>query len=136
MTIVTVTDSFDHPAEKIWPAVSDFGGLHKFFRSMPEYRVDGTGLGQDRHIPMGDGHVVERLTWLDEAAMAFSYTIVAGPIPFSRYVSTVKLTPQGDRCDIVWQGTFEPDGVSEEEATAMATGIYTGVIKGIKRSLA
>jgi hypothetical protein len=136
MTTVTVTDSFDHPADQVWPVVSDFGGIHQYMRGMEPAVVHGTGLGQDRSLAMPGGQIVERLTWLDDEAMAFSYTILSGPLPFARYVATVKLTPDGDRTGIEWQGTFEPDGVAEEEAAAMANGVYTGAIKGFKRHLA
>ena len=135
MTIVTVTDTFDHPAERVWPVVSDFGGIHKYMRGMEPATVEGTGLGQDRILAMPGGAVAERLTWLDNEAMAFSYTILSGPLPFARYVATVKLTPRGDQTDIEWQGNFEVDGVPEDEGVTMANGIYSGAIKGFKKSL-
>lgn len=136
MSTVTVNDTFDHPADKVWPIVSDFGGIHKYMRGLEMAEVRGSGLGQDRALVMGPDTIVERLTWLDPAAMAYSYTIVSGPLPFERYVSTVKLTADGDRTHIEWQGNFEPAGVSEEEASKMVNGIYTGGIKGFKKALA
>lgn len=135
MPIVTVTDTFDHPAEKVWPMVSDFGGIHKYMRGMAETKLEGSGLGADRIIAMGGGEVVERLTWLDDDACAFSYTIISSPLPVARYVATVQLTPEGDRCGIRWQGHFEADGVSEEDAVKLVNGIYTGGIKGFKKAL-
>lgn len=135
MTTVTVTDTFDHPADKVWPLLSDFGGIHKYMRGMPETQVAGSGIGQDRIIELPAGQVVERLTWLDDANYAFSYTILTAPLPFERYVATVKLTPRGDQCDIEWEGNFDVNGVPEEEGAAMARGIYTGGIKGYKKAL-
>ena len=116
--------------------VSDFGGIHKYMRGMdvpPEVR--GAGLGADRVIALPNGAVVERLTWLDPEAMAFSYTIIASPLPFDRYVATVKLSDQGDKTGIVWEGNFQADGMSEEDASTMANKIYTGAIKGFKKAL-
>lgn len=136
MTTVTVSDTFDHPADQVWPVVSDFGGIHKYMRGMEPAEVQGTGLGQDRILAMPAGPVAERLTWCDAEAKSFSYTILSGPLPFARYVATVKLTPRGDATDIVWEGNFEAVGVPEEEAVAMANGIYSGAIKGFKRFLA
>ncbi|MFN0026035.1 MAG: SRPBCC family protein [Acidimicrobiales bacterium] len=135
MTQVTVTDSFDHSAAAVWPVVSDFGGLHKYMRGMEPYPVVGSGIGQDRSLPMAGGEVVERLTWLDNDAMAFSYTIISGPLPFERYVATVKLSADGARTGIEWQGNFEPAGVTEEEASTLANKIYAGAIKGFKKAL-
>jgi hypothetical protein len=136
MTTVTVTDTFDHPADKVWPVVSDFGGIHKYMRGMEPAAVTGEGIGQDRVLAMPGGSVAERLTWLDHAATAFSYTILSGPLPFDRYVATVKLTPRGEQTDIEWQGNFEVVGVPEDEGMAMANGIYSGAIKGFKKFLA
>lgn len=136
MTTVTVTDSFDLPADKVWAAVSDFGGIHKYARGMDETRVEGSGLGMDRFIELPSGTIAERLTWCDEATRSLSYTILSGPLPVQRYVATVRLTPQGDGCSITWEGTFEPNGVSEEEARTLVTGIYTGAIKGYKKFVA
>ena len=136
MTKVTVTDTFDHLADKVWAAVSDFGGIDKYLRGFSEVKVEGSGLGMDRTLTLPDGQVVERLTWLDNDAMSFSYTIITAPLPFTRYVATVRLAPQGERCGITWEGNFEPNGVSEEEASKLANGVYTSAIKGYKRALA
>jgi uncharacterized protein YndB with AHSA1/START domain len=135
MTTVTVTDTFDAPAERVWPMISDFGGIEKYMRGIDSLRMEGEGLGADRVIGLAGGVVVERLTWLDPEALAYSYTIISGPIPVDRYVATVKLTPEGQRCAIEWTGHFEPDGVTLEEAQKFVRGIYTGGIKGYKKAL-
>ena len=135
MSRVTVTDTFDHPVDQVWPLVADFGGIHKYMKGMEPAEVTGEGIGQDRALAMPAGTVVERLTWLDEENHAFSYTILSGPLPFERYVATVKLRPQGDKTDIEWEGNFEVSGIPVEEGEAMANGIYRGAIKGFKRHL-
>ncbi len=38
-------------------------------------------------------------------------------------------------CRVDWRGTFEPDGVPEEQAQAMVRGIYTGGIAGVRKLL-
>ena len=136
MTTVTVTDTIDAPAAKVWPIVSDFGGLNKIMRGIDSWRTEGEGLGMDRFIGMGGGEVVERLTWLDPAAYSFSYSILSGPLPFTRYVATVRLSDNGATTGIVWEGNFTPTGASEEETTKLANGIYTSIIKSVKRAVA
>lgn len=136
MTTVTVQQRFDHPIEKVWPVVSDFGGIGKYGRGI-ECTAVGEGLGSDRSIVMGGATIVERLTWLDDEQHDLSYTILeAGPLPFDRYVASIRLTEDGDGTLAVWQGTFEPRGVSEEEASKIANGIYTGGLKGFAAYLA
>jgi NADPH2:quinone reductase len=136
MTTVTVNDVFDHPAEEVWAQISDFGNVHQALRGVDPARVEGTGLGQERIFPLPGGDVVERLTWCDPAAFELSYTIVTAPLPLARYVATVRLTPDGERCQIEWQGNFDPDGQTEDEAIDWATRTYRGMIKGYKALLA
>lgn len=136
MTTVTVTDTFDHPAADVWAAISDFGSVHRALRGVAPARVEGAGLGQDRIFPTPDGDIIERLTWWDPATMFHSYTIVASPLPLARYVATVRLTADGARTHVEWQGNFEPVGQSEDEAITWATKTYRGLIKGYKRVLA
>ena len=38
-------------------------------------------------------------------------------------------------CRVEWRGTFEPDGVEEEQAQGMVRGIYTGGIAGVRKLL-
>jgi hypothetical protein len=135
MVTVTVTDTFEHPVDAVWPVVSDFGGIHKYMRGLEEARVTGDGVGSERALAMAGGEVVERLTWLDHDHRSFSYTIITSPLPVDRYVAAVRLTPDGDRCHITWEGNFEADGVSDDEARTLVTGIYTGGIKGYKKAL-
>src|SRR5688572_16314588 len=134
MTTVTVQERFDQPIEKVWPVVSDFGGISKYFKGV-ECTADGTGVGSERNIAMGGGTVVERLTWPDDANHALSYTILSGPLPFARYVASISLTPDGNGTLATWEGTFEPAGVSEEEASKVANGIYSGGLKAYKAAV-
>ena len=138
MTTVTVNDTFDAPVERVWPLISDFGGLVGIVPGVEECRLEGSGLGADRVIPTrGGGQVVERLTWLDNASHAYSYTIVSGsPFPVVRYVATVKLAPAGERTDIEWQGNFNPDGVPEDKMVRLVQKLYAGMIQGYKDALA
>jgi len=136
MTTVTVTDTFDAPVEQVWPHVSAFGDIDKYLRNIDSLRVEGAGIGTDRCIGTPGGEIVERLTWLDDDAHQLSYTIVSGPIPVQRYVATVTLSPQGERCGIEWVGCFEPTGMSVEEAQNNFSGVYSAIIRGVKRALA
>ncbi|MPY94578.1 MAG: SRPBCC family protein [Acidimicrobiia bacterium] len=135
MTSVTVQQQFDQPVEQVWAVVSDFGGIATYMKGVESCTTEGQGIGQDRSIAMGGGTVVERLTWLDHDQHDLSYTILSGPLPFSRYVATVRLSPDGVGTLATWEGNFEPAGVSEEEASKLARGIYTGGLKGYKAHL-
>ena len=85
----------------------------------------------------GGGEIVERCEAYDPAGRSLSYSIVGkSPVPIRNYFSTVKVIEQGpNACRVDWQGTFEPDGVPEEQAQAMVRGIYTGGIAGVRKLL-
>lgn len=135
MTTLTVTDTFDAPIDRVWPMVSDFGGISKYMRGIDSCEVDGEGLGSDRIIGTAGGQIVERLTWLDNDRHSLSYTIVSSPLPLRRYVATIEISPEGERSNIAWTGHFEPEGVSLEDAKKLVESIYTGGIKGYKKAL-
>lgn len=66
--------------------------------------------------------VVERLE--DQGASHYSYTFVESPLPLNNYHSTIRVSPKGSGCVVDWQGSFEPAGISEEEAIALIGGVY------------
>jgi len=135
MTTVTVQERFDQPVQEVWPLVADFGGIGKYLKGV-ECTVEGDGIGSERSIAMGGATIVERLTWFDPADHSLSYTILdAGPLPFSRYVATIRLQAEGAGTLATWEGHFEPSGVPEEEAAKVAHGIYSGGLKGYKKAL-
>jgi carbon monoxide dehydrogenase subunit G len=136
MTTVTVTDIIAAPIDDVWALLADFGGIARIMRGMDDVQVVGEGLGQDRVISLGGGaRVVERLTWHDPDAYAFSYTIVEGAgLPMQRYVATVRLSSQDSGTHVHWQGHFVVDG-DEADAVKLVEGIYRGGIKGTRRAL-
>ena len=136
MASVTVKERIDHPVDAVWAVVSDFGGIAKYMRGMPPADVEGEGLGSERSLAMGDKTVVERCTWLDDDAHHLGYTVLEpGPLPVTRYVAAVRLSADGDGTLVDWSSSFEPAGVSEEEAVKMVEGIYRGGIKGYAKFL-
>ncbi len=136
MASVTVKERIDHPVDAVWAVVSDFGGIHKYMRGMAPAQCQGEGLGAERALAMGDQTVVERCTWLDDAAHHLGYTVLeAGPLPVDRYVAAVRLEADGDGTLVDWSSSFEPRGVSEEEAVKTIEGVYRGGIKGFAKFL-
>jgi hypothetical protein len=123
--------------DDVWALVSDFGGMVRAFGLAVE--LEGEGIGQTRAVRLGDGEpTIERLEARDDATRTLTYSIVAGPVPFATYESTMRLADAGDgRTTIDWTGTFEPAaGTTEEEAAGMVRGIYRGGIKGLQRHFA
>ena len=118
--------------EEVWKLVGDFGGLLVALGIPVE--LQGEGVGQTRTIAMGPGEpTVERLEERDETAKRVVYSIVSGALPLQDYVSTMQLSAiGGERTKLVWSSTFEPSGVTVDQAREIVTGIYKGGIGALQ----
>jgi hypothetical protein len=57
-------------------------------------------------------------------------------MPVRNYHATMKVVDLGGgRSRLEWSSTWEPDGVSEEQARAAVEGMYTGVLGVMKANL-
>jgi len=131
MAEVHESAEFGAGVEEVWELVGDFGGLVKALGAPVE--LSGEGIGQTRTIPMGAEPTVERLEERDEAAKRLVYSIVTSGLPVAQYVSTMQLSPADEgRTRLDWSSTFEPAGVSEEDAVKVVTRIYTGGIAALQ----
>ena len=139
MTEVKVSETIAAPAAKVWELLGDFGGVTKWGGSMLQScTVEGTGVGAVRTIGLPGGmSLQERCEALDAAGRSLTYSIIGkSPIPIRDYVSTCRVVESGpSECRVDWNGTFEPDGASEEQTQNMVRGIYTGGIAGVRKLL-
>lgn len=135
MTTVTVTETIQGDAGRVWSLLSDFAGI-QVGGPITSFETEGEGVGMVRTIGMGGGRIVERLDHHDAGDMAFAYSIINEDcvLPVSQYSARVKVTDQRDgSCRVDWTGTFEPKGVPEADAIQLVEGIYRG---GIARARA
>jgi hypothetical protein len=101
--------------------------------------VEGSGVGAIRTVGIPGGmSIQERCEGYDVAGRALTYSILPkGPFPLRNYVSTCRVVETGPAtCRVDWEGRFEPEGVSEEQAQGMVRGIYTGGIAAVRKLLA
>ena len=115
----------------------DFGGIKKFSTTIESCTVEGEGVGAVRTITMPGGlQLQERLESFDDAGRTLQYAIIGeNPLPFTDYLSTIRLSEDGDGTSVEWSSTFEPKGIPEEQAGKIIEGIYTGGIAGMKSAL-
>ena len=83
-------------------AIQDFKLITGGFQA--EYGEQSTGIA-------------EIITKSGTNEVTFSYAIIGdNPLPFTDYLSTVKIETAGDdACTIDWRGTFQPKGDDEDE---------------------
>jgi hypothetical protein len=136
MASVKISERVEASASDVWDLLRDFGGVTRYSRGIESCTVEGEGIGSVRTLTMGGGvQIAERLEAFDDAGRRLQYAIVSGPLPMEDYLSTVEVREDGDACVIDWSSTFDPKGVSEEQACGMVEGIYRGGIKGIQKTL-
>ncbi|KAK9683811.1 hypothetical protein RND81_10G166400 [Saponaria officinalis] len=108
--------------KQIWPLISDFCSLHKWFPHVKTcYLLDGVP-GQPGMIrycgstesPSEDIQwVTEKLLTMDTTKIGFSYEIVDNNVGFKTYVSTIRLESidgldGAGGCRIVWSFVADP----------------------------
>jgi hypothetical protein len=137
MASVKVTDRIAAGADRVWDLVRDFGGIQRFASGIESVSVQGEGPGAVRTITMPGGLALqERLEGLDEAARTLQYAIVGShPLPFDQYLATIRLSEDGDGCQIEWSSTFAPRAGAESQAAGIVEGIYRSGIAGMKKAL-
>ena len=126
------------PAERVWALLSDFGGLADLSPMIQSCTVEGEGVGAVRTLGMPGGATLqERLEGHDERQKTFSYSIIGNnPLPFTGYLSTVKVEPDGrDACLVDWRGRFTPKGDDEAGPARIVHGIYAGGLAAVGKKL-
>jgi len=138
MTEVKVSETIAAPAAKVWALLGDFGGIMKWGGTMLQScTVEGSGVGAVRTVGLGAVSIQERCEAYDAAGRSLTYSIIGkSPIPIKNYLSTCKVVEIGaNECRVDWNGRFDPDGATEEQAQGMVRGIYTGGIAGVRKVL-
>lgn len=117
---------------KVWVAIGDFCGIANWHPAVAKCE-----LSEDkkvRTLTTGDGaKLIEPLERWDDAGMTYTYRIQESPLPVDNYISTIKVTGSGDKSMIEWSSTFDPKGVSEDEATKVMSGLYQAGFEGLKK---
>ncbi len=136
MVEVSVSADFDVPEQRLWELVADFGNVDWIPGMAQNVRVEGSGPGMVRFIPMGEKEVHEKLESLDESQHQIEYTIPKNiPFPVSDYRATMKVDAAGAGSRLTWKCTCNPDGTSEAEAEQTVRGLYDMMIGWIRDHL-
>lgn len=123
----------DAEASAVWQEVGPFCAIADWYpgvESCTEEEIDG-----DLHrrlLTADGGEFLEKQLAHDDQAMSYSYAIMAGPLPVKDYEATFSVEESGDQTVIVWESTFEPDGVSGEEAVDIMSGVYDAGLEAVR----
>ena len=118
---------------RVWQVMGAFCSIsewHPVIARCEEQTVDGA---PHRRLTTQDGGVLlERLLDHDNDRMSYSYSIVESPLPVQGYRSTVSVADDGGKARVTWRSSFEPKGVSGEEAGKIVGGIYDAGLEALK----
>ena len=124
------------PAD-VWAAIGDWCSIaswHPVIAECEAYEEDGKTM---RKLTTGDGgEIIEEQTGMDGDAMSFSYAIIESPLPIADYASTMAVTENGDGATVTWSSSYSANGVSDDEALELMTGVYRAGLDELKGQLA
>lgn len=133
MAEVRRTASLNAPADEVWALVGEYNGLPEWLPGIAESVLEQDGKIRRLTLTENQGEVVELLEAHDPENRTYTYRITECGLPVRDYVSTMIVHDRGDRCELEWKSTFEPVGVSDEEACAIIQGIYDSGIESLKQ---
>lgn len=132
------------PVEKVWNAVKDFDGLHKWH---PVFSNDviksGTNnvVGAIRTLTIKDGPSFDEtlLAW-DAGKRRYTYNVIdPNPLPIKEYVSTMEvMTVRPGVSAIVWTSSYQNNSggkMKDEEVIAFLNGAYKAGLDQVKGTL-
>ena len=137
---------------KVWAAVKDFGGIHKWHPAVADTKLeqrketDSDAMFTYRILTLKDGgSITEKLREANDADMKLDYKMIEGTIPVSNYraVMQVKAGPGAGESTLTWTGRFynkantleAKPGEDNETAIAAIDGIYDAGLAGLKTML-
>ena len=139
-----VEASIDIPVspDEIWRLIGGFGSLPDWLSFMPTSEL--TEGGRVRRLANRDGEtLVERLVAFEDTARSYSYSysLLEAPFPVTDHLATLRVhqTDGGKGSRVQWFCRFEPNGVSDHEASQLIQviqGIFDDGLKSLAAKLA
>ena len=127
-------------ADKVWAVIGNFNGLPDWHPSVESSVLEAAAGGVGRRVTnvggsAGRRELTERLVSYDAAAREYSYTIIAGPAPFTDYVGRFRVVPRGaGPCALEFLGRFRAaPGKTDAEATERIKTFYQAGLANLPR---
>ena len=124
-------------ADDVWKVVGEFGGIANWHPAIAKSELSpgkpGDAVGSIRTCTLGDGaQLREEQTARSDAERSYTYSILESPMPVENYISTVKVTPDGDKARLDWSCTFDVPTEAETEMVGMMNGVYQAGVDAVK----
>jgi Polyketide cyclase / dehydrase and lipid transport len=121
--------------DAVWKVGGDVGNISEWVPAIETSHLDG----DIRHATFagGGGEATERIVERDDAARAYVYEYLSGPLALEEYRSRFAVQPHPEGAEVVWSSTFSAGSAEEEAGLAEAIGgIYRSALHSLKDRLA
>jgi uncharacterized protein YndB with AHSA1/START domain len=143
MPKVLVSTVINAPIERVWRTVADYNGLPSWMPGMKDSTIeDGkppNAVGAVRRLGMAGTKDVlrERLEVFDPENRRISYSVLEGPLPVKKILTSLHLRPITDSYGTLgeWSTQFETDPGKEAEGEQLMTRIFNAGFRALKRHL-
>lgn len=143
MKKVHVSTVINAPIERVWRTVSDFNGLPAWMPGMKDSMIeDGKGateIGAVRRLAMAgtSDRLRERLEELSLQDHRITYSVLEGPLPVKKIVTTMQLRPITDMYGTLgeWSSQFETEPGREEESAQFMLRVFGAGFRALKKHL-
>ncbi len=143
MPRVHVSTVINAPIERVWRTVSDFNGLAAWMPGMKDSVIEegkpATEIGAVRRLSMA-GMSDKLRECLDEFSpqdYRITYSVLEGPLPVKKVVTTMQLRPITDIYGTLgeWSSQFETQPGREDEGTLFMSRVFGAGFRALKRHL-
>jgi uncharacterized protein YndB with AHSA1/START domain len=143
MPKVLVSTVINAPIERVWRTASDFNGLPAWMPGMKDSVIeDGKPpnvVGSVRRLGMAGTKDVlrERLEVLDPKEFRITYSVLEGPLPVKKILTSMHLRPITDSYGTLgeWSTQFETEPGKEEEGEQFMTRVFGAGFRALKKHL-
>ena len=124
-----ITAVYSTSADELWSAVDFHQPSENIMPPIASSALSGKGVGATKINSLnGGGEVHLQLVYYSPEDRAFNYVIRTSPLPVANYVGQVRVESLGEnRAQLTWSGTYEPNGVTAEEADGILQGFLESI---------
>lgn len=130
------------PIQRVWDYIRDFNSLPKWFPGVTDSKIE-SGMRSDqvgciRNFGLDGGQrMQEQLLALSDHDYSCTYKMLAGPLPVSKYLATLRLLPvtDGNRTFAEFQVEFDCSREQETELKTFLGNTYEGAFEHLKQHL-
>ena len=132
MPKVSMSQNLNVSADQIWQMIGGFNALPDWHPSVEKSEL--AEEGQTRTLSLaGGGTITEKLVSLDDNSKTYSYSIIDSRLPVKNYVSTIKVTGDGDNATVEWSSEFDAADMPENDAMKAIEGVYQAGLDNLKK---